>query len=601
MNSFSKGNECRYCCFCFFRWDTTDNDFFYPTALLSSPAAPPGTGFATGTISLGDIVLAQISSFEQVWSTFEGGIDDLGATFFKPVNLPPGFSCLGYYSQPNRTSSEGWILVAKRSGPSTVKDNSCFRVMKNENDNVPDGSNSRYAGHSLELLHQSSEKSALASPVGYTLVWSSTLWNGKASGCGYFWLPTSPDGYRSLGYVVTNNAEEPSIQEVMCVRSDLTDICMVREPIWGTDTESPFSVWNLMPLLTGTETKGIHVGTFYCSNNEGDMSTIPIACLKTAGLHLSSMPSLVQVHALMRNYGPTIFFHPDEIYFPSSVYWLFSKNVLLYSQGDAAPVVVSGEGSNLPAGGTDDGKYWIDFPNDGSANAIKAGDLSTAEVYVHVKPVLGGTFTDLAIWIYYPFNGAATAKIEFVDVKLGKIGEHISDWEHFTLRISNFTGKLSSVYFSEHSGGVWVNASDLEYLEDSKGVIYSAKNGHANYPHPGLVLQGDHGVGIRNDTARSNFSLDSSKNYKVISAEYLNMGGHRNAPEEPTWLQYMRKWGPKVQYDSQAELEKVLQKLPAFLRSKLQSLANKFPDELFCEEGPTGPKEKASWVGDEKV
>ncbi|KAI9120962.1 hypothetical protein K1719_007995 [Acacia pycnantha] len=40
---------------------------------------------------------------------------------------------------------------------------------------------------------------------------------------------------------------------------------------------------------------------------------------------------------------------------------------------------------------------------------------------------LGGTFTDLAMWIFYPFNGPARAKVEFINVSLGKISEHMGD------------------------------------------------------------------------------------------------------------------------------------------------------------------------------
>ena len=42
--------------------------------------------------------------------------------------------------------------------------------------------------------------------------------------------------------------------------------------------------------------------------------------------------------------------------------------------------------------------------------------------------------------------------------QLGSIGSHVGDWEHLTLRVSNFSGELLRMYFSQHSAGTWVNA-----------------------------------------------------------------------------------------------------------------------------------------------
>ena len=90
---------------------------------------------------------------------------------------------------------------------------------------------------------------------------------------------------------------------------------------------------------------------------------------------------------------------------------------------------------------------------------VKNGDLAGAKVYVQAKPMLGGTVTYLAVWIFYQFNGLARAKVGLIpSIPLGKIGEHVGDWEHLTLRVSNFSGELLRMYFSQHSAGTWVNA-----------------------------------------------------------------------------------------------------------------------------------------------
>ncbi|KAL6210771.1 hypothetical protein ACLB2K_016003 [Fragaria x ananassa] len=185
-----------------------------------------------------------------------------------------------------------------------------------------------------------------------------------------------------------------------------------------------------------------------------------------------------------------------------------------------------------------------------------------------------------------------------MDIALSKIGQHVGDWEHFTLRICNFTGELCSIYFSQHSGGQWVDAYTLEYIKGNKAIIYSTKNGHASFPHAGTYLQGSSklGIGIRNDADRSEFSVDSSIQYEVVAAEYLGDG----VVTEPGWLQFMREWGPKIVYNSRTELDKIINVLPAMLRYSVKSIFSKIPVELSGEEGPTGPKEKNNWVGDER-
>ncbi|MCO5584853.1 hypothetical protein L7F22_038785 [Adiantum nelumboides] len=543
-----------------------------------------GTDFASGSICFGNIGIAKVVSFEKVWSTVEGGVDNKGVTFYKPVNIPEGFSSLGFLALQNEGFSEGSILVAKNCGWSTVP--------------------------------------ALASPVGYTLVWSDTEARKNPNSSAFFWLPTPPDGYVTMGYVVTTTADVPSTEEVVCVRADLTNSCEIGNTVWETRTPSNFKVWNLVPSEVGANSLGIMIGTFSCSADSGTCEIASAFCLKNTShspteqlnslssddmasepflqntsLSFSGMPSLEQLNSLIRQYGPTIYFHPDERYFPSSVSWFFGRRALLYSNGQTAPTLISEDGSNLPAGGFDDGEYWIDLPNDGTSDEVRIGNLPSAKVYAHAKPMFGA-FTDIALWIFYPFNGAARAKFEFFDLDLGRAGEHVSDWEHVTLRIDNLTGKLSKVFFSQHSGGMWLDRNDLESIDGSRFVVYSSKSGHASYPHPGLVLQGNGGVGLRNDAQKSQYFVDASQNYEIISADYLGFG---IAPQEPAWLQYMRKWGPKLDYDAAQELNKAIHNAPFFIKPMLRSLSHKLPKEVLGEEGPTGPKQKASWTEDEKM
>ncbi|XP_054814697.1 hypothetical protein At1g04090-like [Prosopis cineraria] len=538
-----------------------DSPFKLPAG---TPVWPQGDGFGRGIIDLGDLQVSQVSSFNKVWTTFDGGPDNAGATFFEPASIPDEFSMLGCYAQPNNKPLFGWVLVAKPNS--------------------------------------SAENGALAKPVDYTLAWTSKSLDIKQDNTGYFWLPTPPDGYKAVGHVVTASPEKPSLDRIRCVRSDLTDQTETHSWIWGPGKSSSdsdgFNVYNTRPTNRGIQAPGVPVGTFLAQNG-GTNGTLSIACLKNTKLDFSSMPNLPQAEALMEAYAPLMYLHRDEKYLPSSVKWYFANGALLYTRGEESkPVAINESGSNLPQGGDNDGAYWIDLPEDKSnQERVKRGDLQSFQAYLHIKPMFGATFTDISIWIFYPFNGPSIAKVVVLEkISLGQIGEHVGDWEHVTLRISNFNGELNSVYFSQHSGGQWVNVSELEFQSGkNKPVAYSSLNGHALYSRPGHVLQGTKTIGIRNETQKSEKFVDLGKGFEVVAGEYLG-----SAISEPAWLNYRRHWGPKISYKIDEELDKVEKVLPENLRSGFRKFRDSLPNELFGEEGPTGPKLKTSWSGDER-
>ncbi|KAM0062814.1 putative vacuolar protein sorting-associated protein [Helianthus debilis subsp. tardiflorus] len=519
------------------------------------PQWPQGQGFATGRINIGELELAMIKDFEIISSYTPKRSKTDGVTFYKPVSIPDGFFTFGHYSQQTDQPLRGYVLVA------------------------------RAAQNTEETTYP-----PLKTPLGYDLIWF--------SGTVYVWQPIPPEGYRCLGFAVTVDETEPDVEEVRCVRDDLTENCEVDDVI--LEISKSLKLWNTKACKTGIFCRGVTVGTFFCSTDTNFDDELDICCLRNVNFNHEAMPNLEQVEVLIDHYGPTVYFHPDEVYLPSSVQWFFDNGTLLFKKGKENGIPVESGGSNLPQGGKNDGEYWLDLPEDtNDETLVKNGNLESAELYVHVKPALGGTFTDIAMWIFCPFNGPVTFTVEFlnINIEMNRVGEHVGDWEHFTLRISNFNGELWSVYFSEHSGGEWVDASNLEFIDGNKPIVYSSKCGHASFPNAGTYIQGSTklGIGIKNDVDKSDKFIDASKRYKIIAAEYL-----RGVVEEPDWLQYMREWGPTVLYDGRSELEKILKHLPIFIRLAVETVVDFFPMELYGEAGPTGPKEKDNWYGDER-
>lgn len=501
--------------------------------------------------------MCQISSFNKIWSALEGGPDNKGVTFYEPSSIPDGFFMLGCYIQPNNRSLFGWILAGKS--------------VTNES------------------------FSSLAKPVDYSLIWSSESRKLKQEGgnC-YIWWPTPPDGYKAIGYVATNSPEKPPVEKIRCVHLELTDVIEVDRWIWGLDKK--INMYETRPKDRGVNALSVSTGSFLVQDGGASADVSPVYCLKNAENNLKAMPNLSQVETLIEAYSPVVYFHPDEEYFPSSVSWFFQNGALLYEKGkETEPHPIEPDGSNLPQGGLNDDSYWLDLPTDDSVKErIKKGDLAHSCAYFHIKPMFGGTFTDIPLWIFYPFNGPARAKVEIFNVSLGKIGQHVGDWEHLTLRVSNYNGELKSVYFSEHSGGQLVDASDVEFEHGNKPVAYASLHGHAFYPKPGLVLQGSGRIGIRNDASKGDMRMDTGVAPMVVSTEYMGP-----VVVEPPWLNYSRKWGPKISYDISNDINKVRKVLPRVLRGAFEKIVRKLPNEVLGEEGPTGPKMKSNWSGDE--
>ncbi|KAK4389125.1 hypothetical protein Sango_2249500 [Sesamum angolense] len=369
-----------------------DTVFKLPSPL---PTWPAGGEFGSGVIDLGGLQVRQISSFKKVWAAYAGGPGNLGATFFEPSSIPDGFSMLGSYAQPNNQPLFGWVLVGKTDA----------------------------ADQSGDILKQ---------PTDYNLVWASNSTQDPA----YFWLPTPPDGYKPVGHVITTSPVKPSLDKIRCVRADFTDEPETDNWIWaGGAAESSgngLNVYGLRPKSRGTNAQPLSVGTFIIQNTTtGDgKSDLSLSCLKNKNSSLSTSPNLRQVEALFQTYSPYIYFHPKEIYLPSSVNWYFSNGALLYKNGqESSPIAIEPNGSNLPQGGSNDGSYWLDLPVDEQAKEkVKKGDLQMLKLGV------------------------------IDEIPLGKIGEHVGDWEHVTLRISNFDGVLYKVYFAEHSERKWVDS-----------------------------------------------------------------------------------------------------------------------------------------------
>ncbi|KAI3511268.1 hypothetical protein L1887_18417 [Cichorium endivia] len=544
---------------------------------------PTGGDFGNGVIDLGGLEVYQALYFKKIWSIHSGGPDGLGVSFYEPTILPLGFNLLGHYSKPNSKAFFAAVLTAK------------------------DTTGDLFAG--------------LQPPIDYTLIWTSEGWNISHED-GYIWNPIPPQGYEAIGHIVTTSPEKPSLDKVRCVRSDFTDSTMGDQLIWGLKMwGTPFwiNVFTTKPIARGLT---VPVGTFLA---QSDSSYYELACLKMVKNNpYSAMPNSLQIQTMIKAYAPMVYFHPDEEYLPSSVLWFFQNRAELHQTG-WIPQPVINDGENLPSNGSVDDSFLDLPPNPADKERVKRGFLPNATAYIHVKPALGATFTDLVIWLYYPFNGGGKFQLGPFAIDLGKIGEHVSDWEHITLRIDNFNGHLKAVYLSRHAAGVWVTPQEFELLNGARPIVYASLHGHAHYVTASYhlhetvdidssdmkvlydevlkmnssklpITKGDKflGFGLRDDTAKSDNKMDIASSYQVVCVDY-------NASYMEPWLNYTGRWGPKITYKFTIEVMKITSHFTEKFKELVIRLLHKLPPELLGEEGPEGPKMKDSWTGDERT
>lgn len=269
-----------------------------------------------------------------------------------------------------------------------------------------------------------------------------------------------------------------------------------------------------------------------------------------------------ELEELIAKYGPILKLHKDEIYDNSSVEWFLEHCSLVDSKSGTS--LSHPEVNDLPQVGYEAGRYWLEL----EAGA-KRGDFSTAKAYVRARWTQGMTYTDLQFWFFSPYNGPGRAHLNSLlwdtvahsgNVDLAPFGEHFGDWECCIIRVDNKGKHVLEIILSQHGVSVPFKGSEIpksfQLVGGSHPVIYSSLNGHALYAsvaeHRTEYQKRDGWtypltwVGIEfwllNVTSEDGKTLDCSKNYKVISADFLE---EEEAYDEPGWVDYPYRWGPE--------------------------------------------------------
>ncbi len=261
------------------------------------------------------------------------------------------------------------------------------------------------------------------------------------------------------------------------------------------------------------------------------------------------------ISQVMERFAPEVHLHPDDSHRPASVDWFLDRTRLrlhrrlrrdlrALERGEVTRETlplpsVAGQNASGPACSD----FFLQIPNDGAEIDVRGGALSSAECYVHVRPVLGDdAFFDIQYWFFYAYNGAS-------DRHIG----HEGDWEHVTVRVTNDARPaVNRIYFGAHSpgDGGWRTASGVsasgETPADSdvsgsftwspggRAMVFSANGSHASYPSAGDNTRRWPKAADR--TRRGGPVWDTGKSLRLVAVS-------GQPSEDNEWLTYSGRWG----------------------------------------------------------
>jgi Vacuolar protein sorting-associated protein 62 len=509
-----------------------------------------------------ELELAYVDDYELEWRDVGSG-GDLDGAYYRPV-VPSGYYALGHYGQGNYVAPVGPMFAARELQPG-----------------------------------------ALAQPIDYTMVWGD--YGSGADMDGSFWKPIPPTGYVCLGLVAQTGYAKPGLDEIRCVRQDLTCPGKVGSMIWidqGTGADTDFGSWRIVP----SQDSAVYVGTFAGYSSHTPPPDILFALDSRAVSGVDPLTSS-DVDGLIQQYGPTLYLHPEEAYYMDEPEWVLDHGVSLtfalvenewdydahtrtfenampttsHTLMDNVDYVISVIKPNPPYNGSESFRFWLHIPD-----ALKAGEQSRAQALVRVLP-WNTFFTELQFWFFYPFNGPGRVEVclsgeECTSGQLTTNGRHYGDWEHVTLRFLNSGKALVSVFMSAHGGGYWFGAGEFGNSLKFSGwhpIVYSAKYSHAHYPSAGRhdyerIVEYDYGLGTFSvdlfdlTGTGSQFETYTPGHYRVISSGVFPV-------KEPDWLRFEGRWG---QYEK--------------LSTAFDYVVYTYEYEEVAA-GPTGPAMKTAW------
>ncbi|KAL0298587.1 UNVERIFIED_CONTAM: hypothetical protein Sradi_6518500 [Sesamum radiatum] len=189
-------------------------------------------------------------------------------------------------------------------------------------------------------------------------IWSCSSLSRKANAVTFYKPVGIPDGYSSLGHYC-----QPSDRKLRGYV--LVAKCISSDESQGSKSVSPALTKPLnYTLVWSSNSHGNEYGYIWLPNPPEGYK--PTGFVVTTSLKSQILKKFMHSSALR----PTVYFHPDEAFLPSSVSWFFENGALLYKDGKDKGLAIDSKGSNLPGGGRNDGRFWLDLPVDNNGSDL---------------------------------------------------------------------------------------------------------------------------------------------------------------------------------------------------------------------------------------
>ncbi len=232
--------------------------------------------------------------------------------------------------------------------------------------------------------------------------------------------------------------------------------------------------------------------------------------------------------SLLYEFAPRIWLASDEEYYPSSVEWALQYMTRYYDE--------------------DEGAYCYKITETLSSATSKLsyfyGNLESSRCYSFYV-IKDYNNIDLSYWQYCPYNyGKKVMGQEF--------GNHVSDWEHVTVRLAVFTYdgqmyvKPTLVCFPYHSYVDTLEWSEVSKVSGTNHVIaYSASKSHGMWATAGTHTYYNAGIFKLQDVCSEGTAWDT---WEILETyQYLYWWGR--AIGDSTWTGYF-----EIEYQNESSL-----------------------------------------------
>ncbi|MFE4709956.1 MULTISPECIES: Vps62-related protein [unclassified Paenibacillus] len=266
---------------------------------------------------------------------------------------------------------------------------------------------------------------------------------------------------------------------------------------------------------------------------------------------------------ILQTFAPRIWFAQGETYFPASVEFTLPH---------LDRYINPGSGLYEFKTKTELNPYTLKLP-------YFSGDLATAPIY--------------AFWVEKEYNNVDLVYFQYSAYDLGKtvfgteVGDHVGDWERVTVRLAKFTDqgtnfiKPVQVYYGAHSFGTTYNWNEVDKVNNTHPVAYSAFGSHGMWKDPGNHVYKELVVTQLIDVANQGTAWDTWNNIQAFQYYPNSLTGNGLGNAWPSWLDR--------DYSNPNSLSVYKFGNPA---------QGSFFGQPLLAGGPTGPQEKGALTND---